>query len=92
MLFAEDDVEVLKELFYKLYWTECWQSSRLVWLYIYKVCYFLFNGVVDLFVDGELRFEPSSLSAYRLYNNNSNNNKDDFIECFISFGTRSTSQ
>ena len=29
--------------------------------FIYMVCYFLFNGVVDLFVDGELRFEPSSL-------------------------------
>ena len=29
--------------------------------FIYKVCYFLFNGVVYLFVDGELRFEPSSL-------------------------------
>ena len=25
------------------------------------VCYFLFNGVVYLFVDGELRFEPLSL-------------------------------
>ena len=30
--------------------------------FIYKVCYFPFNGVVDLFVDGELRFEPPSLS------------------------------
>ena len=29
--------------------------------FIYKVCYFLFNGVVDLFVDGELRFESSCL-------------------------------
>ena len=29
--------------------------------FIYKVCYFLFNAVVYLFVDGELRFEPSSL-------------------------------
>ena len=32
--------------------------------FIYKVCcYFLFNGVIYkyLFVDGELRFEPSSL-------------------------------
>ena len=29
--------------------------------FIYKVCYFLFNGVVYLFVDGEFRFEPSSL-------------------------------
>ena len=28
---------------------------------IYMVCYFLFNGVVYQFVDGELRFEPSSL-------------------------------
>ena len=37
--------------------------SRVVGLFgfIYKVCYFLFNGVVYLFVDGELRFEPSSL-------------------------------
>ena len=33
---------------------------------IYKVCYFLFNGVVDLFVDGELRFEPSSLRLLTL--------------------------
>ena len=24
-------------------------------------CYFLFNGVEDLFVGGDLRFEPSSL-------------------------------
>ena len=29
--------------------------------FIYKVCYFLFNEAVYLFVDGELRFEPSSL-------------------------------
>ena len=29
--------------------------------FIYKVCYILFNGVLYLFVDGELRFEPSSL-------------------------------
>ena len=37
--------------------------SRIVGLFgfIYKVCYFMFNGVVYLFVDGELRFEPSSL-------------------------------
>ena len=37
--------------------------SRVVGLFgfIYKVCYFLFNGVVYLFVDGELRFESSSL-------------------------------
>ena len=37
--------------------------SRVVSLFgfIHKVCYFLFNGVVYLFVDGELRFEPSSL-------------------------------
>ena len=37
--------------------------SRVVGLFgfIYKVCYFLFTGVVYLFVDGELRFEPSSL-------------------------------
>ena len=36
--------------------------SRVVGLFgfMYKVCYFLFNGVVYLFVDGELRFEPSS--------------------------------
>ena len=35
--------------------------SRVVGLFgfIYKVCYFLFNGVVYLFVDDELRFEPS---------------------------------
>ena len=29
--------------------------------FICTVCYFLFNGFVYLFVDGELRFEPSSL-------------------------------
>ena len=29
--------------------------------FIYKVCYFLFKGVVYLSVDGVLRFEPSSL-------------------------------
>ena len=29
--------------------------------FIYNICYFLFNGFVYLFVDGELRFEPSSL-------------------------------
>ena len=34
--------------------------------FIYKVCYFLFNGVVYLFVDGELRFEPSSLRLLML--------------------------
>ena len=45
-----------KRAVYKLCWTEFWQSS-----FIYKVCYFLFNGVVDLFVDSELRFEPLSL-------------------------------
>ena len=32
--------------------------------FIYKVCYFLFNGVVYLFVDGELRFEPSSQKTH----------------------------
>ena len=43
-------------------------SRRVVGLFgfIYKVCYFLFNGVVYLFVDGELRFEPSSLRLPRL--------------------------
>ena len=37
--------------------------SRVVGLFgfIYKVCYFLLKGVVYLFVDGQLRFEPSSL-------------------------------
>ena len=36
--------------------------SRVVGLFgfIYKVYCFLFNGVVYLFVDGELRFEPLS--------------------------------
>ena len=29
--------------------------------FIYKVCYFLFNGVPDLFVDSELRFESLCL-------------------------------
>ena len=57
---AEDGVEVLKELF-----TGCARLnlSRVVGLFgfIYKLSYFLFNGVVYLFVDGELRFEPSSL-------------------------------
>ena len=51
---------MLKELF-----TGCARLnlSRVVGLFgfIYKVCYFLFNGVVYLFVDGELRFESSSL-------------------------------
>ena len=50
----------MKELF-----TSCARLNlgRVVGLFgfIYKVCYFLFNGVVYLFVDGELRFEPSSL-------------------------------
>ena len=62
--FVRDGVEVLKELF-----TGCARLnlSRVVSLFgfIYKVvellCYFLFNGVVYLFVDGKLRFEPSSL-------------------------------
>ena len=53
-------LEVLKELF-----TGCagLNFGRVVGLFgfIYKVCYFLFNGVVYLFVDGEHRFEPSSL-------------------------------
>ena len=55
--FAENGVEVLKELF-----TSCagLNLGRVAVLFgfIYKVCYFLFNGVLDLFVDGELRFEP----------------------------------
>ena len=58
--FSEEGVEVLRELF-----TSCARLNlgRVVGLFgfIYKVCYFLFNGVVYLFVDGELRFEPSSL-------------------------------
>ena len=58
--FAEDAVEVLKELS-----TGCARLnlSRVVGLFgfTYKVCYFLFNGVVYLFVDGKLRFETSSL-------------------------------
>ena len=29
--------------------------------FTYKVCYFLFNGIAYLFVDGELRFEPCRL-------------------------------
>ena len=53
-------VEFLKELF-----TGCARLNlgRVVDLFgfIYKVCYFLFNGVVYLFVDGDLGFEPSSL-------------------------------
>ena len=52
--------ELLKELF-----TGCARLNlgRVVGLFafIYKVCYFLFNGVVYLFVDCELRFQPSSL-------------------------------
>ena len=35
---------------YRLCWTEFWQSSRLVWLYL-QSCHILFNGVVDLFAD-----------------------------------------
>ena len=58
--FSEDDVQVLKELF-----TDCARLNfgRVVGLFgfIFKVCYFLFNGVVYLFLDGELRFESSSL-------------------------------
>ena len=50
----------MKELF-----TGCARLNltRVVGLFgfISKICYFLFNGVVYLFVDGELRFEPSSL-------------------------------
>ena len=50
----------MKELF-----TGCARLNpgRVVGLFgsVYKVCYFLFNRVVYLFVDGELRFEPSSL-------------------------------
>ena len=59
-MFAEDGVKVLKELF-----TSCARLNlgRVVGLFgfIYKVCYFMFNGVVSLSVDGErLRFKPSS--------------------------------
>ena len=50
----------MKELF-----TSCARLNlgRVVGLFgfIYKVSYFLYNGVVDLFVNGELRLEPSSL-------------------------------
>ena len=58
-------LEVLKELF-----TGCagLNFGRVVGLFgfIYKVCYFLFNGVIDLFVEDELRFEPSSLHLQML--------------------------
>ena len=42
-----------------------WMLGRVVGLFgfIYKVCYFLFNVVVYLFVDGELRLKPSSMAA-----------------------------
>ena len=38
--------------------------SRVIGLFgfIYKVCYFLFNGVVYLFVDGELRLSLIHIS------------------------------
>ena len=53
-------VEVLNELF-----TRCVRLNlgRVLGLlgFISKVSYFLVNGVVYLFVDGELKFEPSSL-------------------------------
>ena len=29
-----------------------------MFIFIGKVCYFLFNGIIYLFVDGELRFKP----------------------------------
>ena len=55
--FAENSVEVLKELF-----KSCARLifGRVAGLFdfIYKVSYFLFNGVVELFVCGELGFEP----------------------------------
>ena len=60
MFFSENGVKVLKELF-----RSCagLNFGRVVGLFgfIYRVCCFLYNGVVDLFVDSELRFEPSSL-------------------------------
>ena len=34
--------------------------------FTYKVCYFLFNGIAYLFVDGELRFETLSLRLLTL--------------------------
>ena len=68
-IFDENGVEILKQLF-----TSCARPNfgRVVDLsgFIYRVCYFLFNGVVELFVDGKLRFDPSSLrrlSAYRRF-------------------------
>ena len=60
MFFSENGVKVLKELF-----RSCagLNFGRVVGLFgfICMVCYFLFNGVTDLFADNELRFEPSSL-------------------------------
>ena len=57
--FAEDGVEVLKEL--------CTSDARLDLCreagslrFIYQVCNFLFHGVVNLFVEGEFRLEPTS--------------------------------
>ena len=50
---------VLKAV-YKLCWLNLGRVAGLFDV-ICKVCYPLFNGVVDLFVDCELRFEPSSL-------------------------------
>ena len=60
LFFAEDGVEVLKELFTS-YARLNLDRVAVLFVFIYNVCYFLFNGVVYLFVDGELRFEPSSL-------------------------------
>ena len=62
--FCRNGVEDLKEL---LTGGARLNLSRVIGLFglIFKVCYFLFTGVVYLFVDGELRFEPSSLNGKR---------------------------
>ena len=64
-VFAKNGIEVLKELFTGF---ARLNLGRVVGLFgfIYQICYFVFNGVVYLFVDGELRFEPSSLRLLTL--------------------------
>ena len=60
MFFAENGVEVLKELF-----TSCagliFGTVGGLFGFICTVCLFLFNRVPDLFVDSELRFESLCL-------------------------------
>ena len=56
------------------FWKSClhvvldWIRGKVVssFHFVFKVWYFLFNGVLYLFVDGELRFESSSLCLLML--------------------------